>query len=105
MVDEVNKLKTQKGKDIIVYGGTAFVSELIGAGLIDDIYLFFNPVALGKRGVPIFNKLDGFQQFKLKKSFTYNCGIVLLNYLLTKKPSVYLHDFSVYFFFYKPQIG
>lgn len=28
--DEVNKLKGQKGKDIIVYGGASFVSALIG---------------------------------------------------------------------------
>ncbi|MGE5457151.1 MAG: dihydrofolate reductase family protein [Methanococcaceae archaeon] len=80
LVEEVNKLKNQNGKDIIVYGGTSFVSELIKEGLIDEFHFFLNPVALGTRGVPVFNKLDSYLQLKLKKTITYDCGIVLLNY-------------------------
>ncbi|HLF34334.1 MAG TPA: dihydrofolate reductase family protein, partial [Cyclobacteriaceae bacterium] len=52
LADEVNKLKNQNGKDLIVYGGSSFVSELNKAGLIDEFHFFLNPVALGK-GVPI----------------------------------------------------
>jgi dihydrofolate reductase len=78
--DEVNKLKKQNGKDIIIYGGTSFVSELIKAGLIDEYHFFLNPVALGKNGVSIFDKLDSFKQLKLKNSIVYDCGIVLLHY-------------------------
>lgn len=33
--DEINKLKNQDGKDIIVYGVSSFVSSLIKDGLID----------------------------------------------------------------------
>ena len=81
LTDEVNKLKSQSGKDIIVYGGSSFVSELIKAELIDEFHLFFNPVALGK-GTPIFDKLENYRQLKLKESITYDCGIVMLNYEL-----------------------
>jgi dihydrofolate reductase len=77
--DEIRKLKNQTGKDIIVYGGSSFVSALIREGLIDEFHFFLNPVALGKGG-PIFDQLENVQQFKLKKSITYDCGIVLLNY-------------------------
>ncbi|HSR17555.1 MAG TPA: dihydrofolate reductase family protein, partial [Ignavibacteriaceae bacterium] len=35
-VKEINELKNQDGKDLIVYGGTSFVSELVKADLIDD---------------------------------------------------------------------
>lgn len=80
LTDEVSKLKNQNGKDIIVYGGTSFVSDLIREGLIDEFHLFLNPVALGRNGVPLFGKLDNYRQLKLKKSVTFNCGIVLLNY-------------------------
>jgi len=80
LADEVNKLKNQNGKDLIVYGGSSFVSELNKAGLIDEFHFFLNPVALGK-GVPIFDKLDNFRQLKLKRSITYDCGIVMLNYI------------------------
>lgn len=80
LVDEVYKLKKQNGKDIIVYGGTTFVSELISSGLIDEYHLFLNPVILGKKGVPIFDKLESYRQLKLKRSLVYDCGIVLLHY-------------------------
>jgi len=79
MVDEINKLKGQSGKDIIVYGGSSFVSSLVKEKLVDEFHLFVNPVALGK-GVPIFDRLENWQQLKLRKSITYDCGIVLLNY-------------------------
>ncbi|HYG39074.1 MAG TPA: dihydrofolate reductase family protein [Cytophagales bacterium] len=77
--DEVNKLKNQSGKDIIVYGGSSFVANLVKDGLIDEFYLFVNPVALGQ-GVPIFDRLKEWQQLKLIKSKTFDCGIILLHY-------------------------
>lgn len=79
LVEEVKKLKAGDGKDMIVYGGSSFVSALAKEGLIDEFHLFVNPVALG-RGVPIFDQLDKWQQLTLKKSITYDCGIVLLHY-------------------------
>jgi len=79
LADEVNKLKQQDGKDIIVYGGSSFVSALIKEGIIDEYNLFVNPVALGHGGA-IFNGLDTYRQMKLTRSHTYNCGIVLLQY-------------------------
>lgn len=79
LVDEISKLRSQSGKDIIVYGGSSFVSELIKEGLIDEFHFFVNPVALGK-GVPIFNKINNRLQLKLKRCKAYNCGINLLSY-------------------------
>jgi len=79
LLDEVNRLKQQEGKDLIVYGGTSFVSALIKENLIDDFYFFLNPVALGK-GVSVFQTLDRFRKLKLRKSTAYGSGIVLLNY-------------------------
>jgi len=81
LTDEIKKLKSQNGKDIIVYGGSSFVSELIKEGLIDEFHLFVNPVALGN-GVPIFDKISNYMQLKLEKSILYSCGINLLTYTL-----------------------
>ena len=77
--DEVNNLKNQSGKDIIVYGGSSFVADLARERLIDEFHLFVNPVAIGQ-GVPIFDKLEEWQQLKLIKSKTFDCGIILLHY-------------------------
>jgi dihydrofolate reductase len=79
LAGEIGKLKSQDGKDIIVYGGTSFVSSLIKEGLIDEFHFFINPVALG-HGESIFSRLENSGQLKLKKSVVYDCGIVMLNY-------------------------
>lgn len=79
LIEEVNNLKEQNGKDIIVYGGAAFVSSLIKAGLIDEFHLFVNPTAIGV-GLPIFKELDMKQNFALKKAIAFECGIALLQY-------------------------
>jgi dihydrofolate reductase len=79
LVEEINKLKLQIGKDIIVYGGSSFVSSLIKAGQIDEFHLFVNPAALGE-GMSIFNTLEKKQNLALKKSIAFKCGIVLMCY-------------------------
>lgn len=79
LIEEVNNLKQQNGKDIIVYGGAAFVSSLIKSGLIDEYNLFVNPTAIGV-GMPIFKELDMKQNFTLKKTIAFECGIALLQY-------------------------
>jgi len=76
LTDEVKVLKGQSGKDIIVYGGSSFVSALIKEQLIDEYHLFINPGVLGK-GWRIFDHLENWQQLQLKKSMVYDCGIVL----------------------------
>lgn len=81
IVEEVNKLKSQPGKDIIVYGGAGLNASLIKEGLIDDLHLFINPAAIGK-GLPIFKELNEVQKFNLKNATAFDCGIVVLNYSL-----------------------
>ena len=79
LLEEVNKLKRQDGKGIIVYGGAGFVSSLIQHNLIDDYHLFINPAAIGK-GMAIFNKVKDQFNLKLLKSNAFSCGIVVNHY-------------------------
>ncbi len=79
LVDEITKLKKQPGKDIIAYGGAAFVSSLIQNGLVDEFHLFINPTAIGG-GMTIFKGLAGKQTLALVKSRAFDCGIVALHY-------------------------
>jgi dihydrofolate reductase len=82
--DEIDKLKKQPGKDIIIYGGVGFVSSLIGNNLIDEYHIFINPVAIGK-GMTIFNLLEAKQNLTLIKSKPFDCGIVVNCYVPNKK--------------------
>ncbi len=79
LVTEITALKSREGGDIIAYGGASFVSSLIRYGLIDEFHLLINPTAIGN-GMTIFKELAGKQNFRLVKSFSFECGIVLLNY-------------------------
>jgi dihydrofolate reductase len=81
LVDEITKLKKQHGQDIIVYGGATFVSSLINERLIDEFHIFINPVAIG-HGMAIFKDLGSKQEYKLNKSKSFGCGIVVHNYEL-----------------------
>lgn len=81
LVLEINRLKSLEGKDMIVYGGTSFVSALIKERLIDELHFFINPVAIGK-GESIFSGLSEFQSLNLNESVTYPSGIVRMTYEL-----------------------
>lgn len=83
LVEEVSKIKSQNGRDIIVYGGASFDSSLIKEKLIDEFYLFINPVAIGN-GMTIFKDLNEIQKYTLIESKEYESGIILLRYEVKK---------------------
>ncbi len=83
LVDEIKKLKKEKGNDMIVYGGVDFVSSLISNQLIDEYHLLVNPVALGS-GMPVFKQRTN---LKLVKATPFSCGIVIVKYEPSKKQS------------------
>ena len=73
---EVEAIKRQDGKDIVVYGGGTFVGSLIDSNLIDEFNFFYNPVAIGK-GLRIFNKKTKLNHVG---STPYSGGIVVSTY-------------------------
>ena len=73
----VQALKKQPGKDIMVYGGANLASSLISLNLVDEFYIFRNPVAIG-RGLTIFNEQ---KVLRLESSTSYKNGKVLEEYL------------------------
>jgi dihydrofolate reductase len=79
LIEEVSKIKSQNGGDIIVYGGASFDSSLIKEKLIDEFYLFINPVAIGN-GMTIFKDLNEIQKYTLIESKVFESGKVLLRY-------------------------
>jgi len=79
LIEEVNKIKSQTGGDIVVYGGASFDTSLIKEKLIDEFYLFINPVAIGN-GMTIFKDLNEIQKYTLIESKAFECGKVLLRY-------------------------
>ena len=81
--DEITRLKSRDGRDIIVYGGISFDSSLIKENLIDEFYLFVNPIVIGN-GKTIFKDLKEIQKLTLIASKVFDCGLVLLHYEVKK---------------------
>jgi dihydrofolate reductase len=80
LAEEIESLKKQNGKDILVFGGAAFVSSLIKQGLIDEYHLIINPTAMSS-GMTIFNTLDQIQTFTPIQSKLYPGGKTVLSFI------------------------
>ena len=63
IIEEVNKLKNQSGKDIWLYGGASLITTFINLGLVDEFRLSVHPVVLGE-GKPLFTDIK--QRINLK---------------------------------------
>jgi dihydrofolate reductase len=74
VIQKVNALKEQPGRDIVVTGSITLCHTLIEAGLVDQYRLFIYPVVQG-RGRRLFP--DGFEvaQLKLLDAKAFRCGI------------------------------
>jgi dihydrofolate reductase len=77
------KLKSQEGGDIIAYGGASIDSSLIKENLIDEFYLFINPIMLGREKT-IFKNIKETQKLALIESKVFDCGLILLHYEVKK---------------------
>ncbi len=52
----VKKLKSKKGKGIVIFGGGELAKSLFEADLIDEVVLKIHPVLLGS-GIPLFHEM------------------------------------------------
>jgi dihydrofolate reductase len=76
---EINKLKQETAKDILIFGSPSAVHSLMAENLIDDFWLFINPVLLGQ-GIPLFSNIRDRIKLKLITSHTFASGVVCIQY-------------------------
>ena len=77
--ENVRKLKSRSGKDIVVTGSITLVHALIPLGLVDEYRLFVYPVVLG-RGARLFDDATSVPKLKLVDSRRFRSGVVLTSY-------------------------
>ena len=80
LADNINKLKQQDGKNIVIFGSATATHSLFNEGLIDELWLFVNPVVIGK-GIPMFKGVKETTSLTLVESKQFPCGVVGLHYL------------------------
>ncbi|HEY5750800.1 MAG TPA: dihydrofolate reductase family protein [Chryseolinea sp.] len=56
VLEEITKLKQNANGDILIFGSPGASHALMALDLIDDYWLFVNPVLLGQ-GIPLFDKI------------------------------------------------
>lgn len=76
IVEEINKLKAQPGRDISV-GGANLAGNFMRLGLIDEYRMYIHPVVLGN-GKAMFPKLEDKIDLKLIEARTFGSGVVLI---------------------------
>ena len=79
LADKINKIKKQDGKNILIFGSPRASQSLLNQGLIDEFWLFVNPIIVGQ-GMPLFKDITGTTKLKLVESKTFACGVIALHY-------------------------
>lgn len=79
LAEEVAKLTSQPGGDVIAYGGFTFAQALTRADLVDEYRLVIRPVALGS-GEPMFRDLPAGHRLELIEATPYPDGTIISVY-------------------------
>jgi dihydrofolate reductase len=77
--EEIKKLKAEPGKDLAIFGSNNFATSMLEAGLLDEVRVIVNPVAIGK-GNALFTGIKKPAKFKLTKLHEFKSGNVLMHY-------------------------
>jgi dihydrofolate reductase len=76
---EIETMKNQPGKDMIVFGSGSIVSQLTQHGLIDEYEFVVSPVLLGS-GRSLLNGVPTSVKLELRETKRYRSGDVMLRY-------------------------
>ncbi|MFM7023782.1 MAG: dihydrofolate reductase family protein [Flavobacteriales bacterium] len=75
----LNEIKKQEGKNILIFGSPGASQSLLKEDLVDELWLFVNPVILGQ-GIPLFKGLAETIKLNLIETKTFSCVVVALHY-------------------------
>jgi dihydrofolate reductase len=76
---EIQSMKDEPGKDMIVLGSGSIVSQLTEHGLIDEYQFVVSPILLGS-GLPLLRDLSKSSRLDLKEAKGFPSGNVMLRY-------------------------
>jgi len=77
--NEISKLRHSAGSEILVFGSPSATHALMAENLIDEYWLFINPILLGQ-GVPLFKQIKDRTALILVNNKIFPSGVVCLQY-------------------------
>ena len=82
--EDVYKLKAKEGKNILVFGSPMLSQCLFKRKLVDEYWVFVNPVMLGQ-GISPFPKKESPTNLRLLEVKSFANGVVALHYAFSDK--------------------
>jgi dihydrofolate reductase len=79
IVEDIRRIKSQDGPDLILAGSSTLTSPLLEHGLADEVVLFVYPILLGK-GKRIFAESTPARAFELASTKALPSGIIINEY-------------------------
>jgi dihydrofolate reductase len=79
IAERVNKVKQQGGKNIMIFGSPSAAHALMEQDLIDEYWLFINPILLGQ-GITLFGKNPERMKLKYLESIRFSNGVLGAHY-------------------------
>jgi dihydrofolate reductase len=79
IVEDIRRIKSQNGPDVILWGSSTLTSTLLERGLADEVLLFVYPILLGK-GKRVFTEGTPPRAFELASTKALSSGIVMNAY-------------------------
>ena len=76
---EIDRMKEQPGKNMVVLGSAELVWSLMRSRLIDEYRVWVNPIILGA-GKSLFGALNDRNKLKLAGTKTFDSGLIELHY-------------------------
>ena len=77
--EEIEQLKQEPGRDMLIYGSASIIQTLVNHGLIDEYQVLVHPLIVGG-GKPLFQNIQHQVKLKLVNTKTHPSGVVVLSY-------------------------
>jgi dihydrofolate reductase len=79
LINEVSAMRDEPGGDIYIYGSLSVARALLTAGLVDELVLMIEPIALGG-GKTLFPTDGEARKFELTSAMTAKTGVQVCRY-------------------------
>ena len=77
--NQILALKAEPGRNILMFGSPTTAHSLMQHDLIDEYWLFVNPILLGA-GIPLFADIRAQAGLRLEESIVLSSGVIGLHY-------------------------
>jgi dihydrofolate reductase len=83
IAEVITSLQHEHGLDLMIFGSPRLTHTFMHLNLIDEYYLFLNPIVLGD-GIPLFQGVSDWTKLNLLEAKKFQAGVVSLHYQVIK---------------------